>query len=127
MGHVRLETECLWPIYALQQVQHFSPTVHAAPANLSFGSQSLAELFCDFTRFGKGLNNLPLIRLRVFGPVPHTGSRIDAHNAIRTRSGITQLFRDAASLADLLNKFLAFLVAAHGRAPASGRPHRRDD
>ena len=127
VGHIGLESQCPWPVHSLQQVQHFLPTVHSAPANFTFGCQPFTHAFGDVARLSKRLNDLPLIGFRVLRPVAHATSRINTHDSVGTRPQFAQPFTDPASFADLFDKLFSLVATAHGRTASGGRPYRRDE
>ena len=53
VGHVGLKAERLGPVDHFQKLHHPPPTVHAAPADFSFGGQPLAEILGDRRRPGE--------------------------------------------------------------------------
>src|SRR5882672_2532032 len=115
VGHIGLESQCPWPVYSLQQVQHFLPTVHSTPANLTLGCQPFTHAFGDVARLSKRLNDLPLIGFRVLRPVAHATSGINTHDAVGTRAQFAQPLTNPAGLADLFDKLFSLLDTAHGR------------
>src|SRR5690348_3276978 len=102
------------------------PSVHAAPADFTFGCEAFAKAFCNGAGFAEGIGNQLLVPSRILRPVGWTRRRIDTHHAVFANAEVAQLFADGASLAHLREKLLAIIYGTHGRAAACGRPHGRD-
>src|ERR1041385_5553255 len=61
VGHVGLEAKSGGTIHALKDIEHLLPTVHAAPADLSFSSQPLAHAFSDIASLIECLDDFSLV------------------------------------------------------------------
>jgi hypothetical protein len=101
--------------------------VHAAPADLPFGREPLAEVASDLGRLLERPGDLLLVSVGVGGPLADAAGRVDADDAVRPDAQLTQRPGDPAPLADLLQELLAPLTLVQGRAAASRRPDRGDD
>ena len=75
--------------------------------------------------FAECLRDQARVAVRILGPLRGAGRRIDAHDSVGPRAQFAQLTRDPAGFAHLRDELLPLLRAAHGRAAAGGRPHRR--
>src|SRR4051812_39513587 len=126
MGHVGLKAESAGPIYAFEEVDHFLPTMDAAPADFAFGGEAFAEAFSHVTRFAERLDNPALICISVFGPFLDARSGINPHDAIRSDTEFAQFRSDTTRFPDLVDEFLAIFVATHGGAATGRRPYGGD-
>ena len=129
--HIGLEAQGLRPVDAFQEIDHFLPTVHSTPADFAFSGEAFTELISYIACLRESLDDLPLVRFGILGPICHAGGGIDADNAIRADAQFAESLSDAACLADLLDEALAFVVRAHGGTATGGSPdgrdHRADD
>ena len=114
-----------WPTSS-SSLHHVFPTVHAAPADLAFRRQPFAVVFGDLGGFLERLRDLLGVAFGVLCPNRSRRGGINAHDAVGPDAQVAQFLGDAAGLANLLDKFLAVLVAAHRRTAARRRPDRRD-
>ncbi len=69
MRHVRLKADGLRPVHHLQQFDHALPAVHASPADLSLGGETLAVIFRDDAGFAKGLRDALGVASGILGPI----------------------------------------------------------
>ena len=65
-----------------QQLDLALHAVHAAPADLAFGREPLAELLRDIARLPERLGNLLRVARRILRPVRRARRRVDADDAV---------------------------------------------
>src|SRR5262249_36622012 len=89
--HVRLETQGLWPADHLKQFGHTLPAMHSAPADLAFGGQPLAKIFCDITRFAKRLGDPTGVRGWILSPIRRACGGINSHDPVASDAQLAEL------------------------------------
>ena len=124
VGHVGLETDESWPVGFLEQVHHVSPRMHAAPANLTLGSETFAVFGGNSPAFLERFGNELCVAGRILAPVFRIAGRVDADDAAGTCADFAELVSDAAGFPDCGDPAGALIGAAHGVAV---KPNRCDD
>src|SRR3954447_25365498 len=124
MRHVRLESEGLWPVDRLEQLEIPFPAVHAAPADLPLRREPFAERLRDTAGFAEGVRDLPRVAGWIPGPFRRARGRIDADHAGPPNAEVAQCPADFAGLTNLRHELLPLRGVSHGGAAAGRRPHR---
>src|SRR2546421_582767 len=96
MRHISLKSQGLWPVHAFEEIHHFLPTMHAAPANFSFGRKPFAVGLRNVARLAESLDDFPLVHLRVLCPILDAGSRVYSYDPVRARAKVPEFARHPA-------------------------------
>ncbi len=127
MGQVGLETDRLGHAGGLEGVDHVLPGMHAAPADLALGGESLAVVGGHPAGFAEGLGDPGGVAGGVLGPVLDAVGGVDADDPAIAGTVVVHDFRDAAGLFDGEDEVPAVLLGAEGRATHRSRPDGSDE
>src|SRR5262245_58708232 len=116
MRHVRLHAECLRPVDQHQQLGHVLPTMHSAPADLTFGGQPLSVAFCDRACFTEGFGDPFCVTHWIFRPLRRAARGVNANDSVWSNTNVPKLLRNCTGLAELREEVLSLFSGSHRRA-----------
>src|SRR5687768_2698639 len=97
--------------------------MHARPADLTFGGETLSSLLRDLAGFAESLGGLLGVRLGIFTPVVHAElGGVDADDAVLADAVFVEDAGDAARHLHRAQEFFPLLRAAHRGVPDRSRP-----
>src|SRR6185369_12615501 len=100
--------------------------VHAAPADLAFGSKPLAIAVGDVARLAEGGRDPLGIGVRILRPFGGARGGIDPDNAILADAKVAERPGNRARFSDLHHELFLVVAATHCRSTAGWWPHRSD-
>src|SRR5690242_9363808 len=101
MRHVRLKPDRLRSLNHFEQFDHALPTVHAAPADLTFGGEPLAVAFSDVAGLPECFSDAPRIPGRISRPFAGAGRRVNTYDPVPADPQISKVLTDRACFSHL--------------------------